>query len=239
VKIKFEYKPKQMNTNGPIPNMLNHVRVEDVSVDLQKLKHKDVKGWKALQNNILTLYKPLIYSQLPLSYITGIYYIHSLYTIGSGFTDLIFIPYNEYKEEGIVKGIAKGTISFLKKLTKGGSEIAARMMVSTTSFLQYMVGEVGETSKFSNQPSNTMEGFYQAYDSFSFQIKHAKENIIIMPMKEYEKFGPAGYVTSFFKAVPIAIVAPVIGTTDGLSRVILGINRHLLHDQEEKNDKYG
>jgi len=214
-----------------MPQLLNLLKVENVSINLPKIRQKDVVGWSTLALNLQVSYYPVILRQAPISYIAGIYYINSIYTIGSGITDLLYIPFSQIREDGdIFKGLTRGAKSFVKKLTKGGLDFGTRLVGSTSSFLKLFVGD---TNEFSQNPKNTTEGLHQAYDSFTLQMKTAKDKIILMPLREYEKYGTAGYFTAVIKTVPIAFVTPVKATTDGVGMIMKGVGSQMF-----KNDKF-
>lgn len=66
--------------------------------------------------------------------------------------------------------------------------------------------------------------------------------MVLQVSKSYlaKQFTGVGYVIGTMKAVPLAFIKPVLGATDGLSRVILGVKNQV--DQSEKklmDGKYG
>ncbi|GAM19510.1 hypothetical protein SAMD00019534_026850 [Acytostelium subglobosum LB1] len=95
------------------------------------------------------------------------------------------------------------------------------------------------SSKFSDQPVDTKEGIQHAYESVSREIKSAAHTIIAVPMKEYHKKGTKGYMKSMVKAVPIAIIRPMIGITEGVSKTLLGVRNQIDPQKKaEMDNKY-
>jgi len=139
-------------------------------------------------------------------------------------------------------GLKKGAKSFVHKVTKGAADGAARLTVGATTLLETVGGGTHDTlgSKFANQPSNLLEGFQDAYTSLSTQLKEAKDNIVVIPLEQFQTYGARGYVTAMMKAVPLAIIKPMIGTTDGMSKVILGAKNQInKQDKILSDNKYG
>ncbi|EFA81993.1 hypothetical protein PPL_05228 [Heterostelium album PN500] len=94
-------------------------------------------------------------------------------------------------------------------------------------------------SKFSDQPIDTKEGIQHAYESVSREIKSAAHTIIAIPMKEYHQKGTKGYMKSMVKAVPIAIIRPMIGLTEGVSKTLLGVRNQIDPQKKaEMDNKY-
>jgi autophagy-related protein 2 len=95
------------------------------------------------------------------------------------------------------------------------------------------------TSKYANQPDNVAEGLQQGLETVTRQLREARDSIFVMPLAEFEKNGFQSAVKQVARAVPIAVLKPVIGTTAGLSKVLLGVRNQI--DKTEKvisEDKY-
>ena len=54
--------------------------------------------------------------------------------------------------------------------------------------------------------------------------------IIAVPIEEYSRAGPQGAMRSVIRAVPVAILRPVIGLTEGISKVALGVRNDIAPD---------
>jgi len=92
-------------------------------------------------------------------------------------------------------------------------------------------------SKYADQPADSMEGLQQAYESIAREIRSAADHIIAIPLEEYRKYGTTRYIQHMVKAVPIAILKPMIGITEGASKIALGVRNQLepVHKQEVDN----
>jgi autophagy-related protein 2 len=53
------------------------------------------------------------------------------------------------------------------------------------------------------------------------------QTIIAVPIKVYEKSGPQGAVKAVIRAVPVAVLKPVIGATEAVSKTLMGIENSL------------
>eukprot|EP00163_Fabomonas_tropica_P000111 TRINITY_DN1008_c0_g1_i8.p1 TRINITY_DN1008_c0_g1~~TRINITY_DN1008_c0_g1_i8.p1 ORF type:complete len:2307 (+),score=578.38 TRINITY_DN1008_c0_g1_i8:369-7289(+) len=89
-------------------------------------------------------------------------------------------------------------------------------------------GEAGDhsgpaISKMANQPMNASEGLSQAGAALQRGVTDGVAQLIALPVEGFERHGMAGAVGSVFRAVPIAILRPVIGTTEAVSKTLLGI----------------
>jgi len=235
-KISIDYKPKNLSIRRFIKTpteLINVTPVDNVTILLHKLRLLDILGWDVLFQHTLSIWYPEIKRTLPLNYISGLRFLNPFISVGSGVVDLVTVPWNVYLQDGDVKkGIHEGAVSFVNKVAKGAVNGAVRLTVGATTILENIGRETNDTSKYANQPSNIVEGFQDAYSSMYTQIREASDNILVVPLQQYQLYGAYGYMSSMAKAVPLAIIKPMIGTTEGMSKVILGAKNQF--NKEEK-----
>ncbi|GLE00894.1 hypothetical protein PINS_up009691 [Pythium insidiosum] len=95
-------------------------------------------------------------------------------------------------------------------------------------------GGIGSRQYLAQQPSNATEGLYQAYDSISRELHVAAKTIVAVPLVEYKKTGSQGYVRSVIRAVPVAVLRPMIGASEAVSKALIGVRNAV--DPELKED---
>ncbi|KAG0211295.1 autophagy- protein 2 [Mortierella sp. NVP41] len=98
---------------------------------------------------------------------------------------------------------------------------------------------VSRVSKYANQPADINEGMELAYKSLSKNIGTAAHTIFAVPMEVYEQTGAQGSVRAVIRAVPVAVLKPMIGATEAFSKVLIGIRNSIDPAQRLQNeDKY-
>jgi len=91
----------------------------------------------------------------------------------------------------------------------------------------------------SNQPADISDGLRQAYEALSRGLQQATHGIIVVPSQEYERMGTGAAVKSVVKAVPGAILKPMIGATEAISRALMGVKNTVNPlKKKEADDKY-
>ncbi|KAF8981071.1 autophagy- protein 2 [Entomortierella lignicola] len=96
-----------------------------------------------------------------------------------------------------------------------------------------------KVSKYANQPADINEGMELAYKSLSKNIGTAAHTIFAVPMEVYEQTGAQGSVRAVIRAVPVAVLKPMIGATEAFSKVLIGIRNSIDPDQRlQMEDKY-
>ncbi|KAF9930506.1 autophagy- protein 2 [Linnemannia zychae] len=100
-------------------------------------------------------------------------------------------------------------------------------------------GASSRVSKYANQPADINEGMELAYKSLSKNIGTAAHTIFAVPMEVYERTGAQGSVRAVIRAVPVAVLKPMIGATEAFSKVLIGIRNSIDPAQRLQNeDKY-
>jgi len=100
-------------------------------------------------------------------------------------------------------------------------------------------GAATRVSKYANQPADINEGMELAYKSLSKNIGTAAHTIFAVPMEVYERTGAQGSVRAVIRAVPVAVLKPMIGATEAFSKVLIGIRNSIDPAQLLQNeDKY-
>ena len=100
-------------------------------------------------------------------------------------------------------------------------------------------GSTTRVSKYANQPIDINEGMEHAYKSLSKNIGTAAHTIFAVPMEVYERTGAQGSVRAVIRAVPVAVLKPMIGATEAFSKVLIGIRNSIDPEQRlQMEDKY-
>ncbi|CAO3568283.1 unnamed protein product [Mortierella alpina] len=99
--------------------------------------------------------------------------------------------------------------------------------------------KANRVSKYANQPADLNEGMELAYKSLSKNIGTAAHTIFAVPMEVYERTGAQGSVRAVIRAVPVAVLKPMIGATEAFSKVLIGIRNSIDPAQRlQMEDKY-
>ncbi|KXN86892.1 Autophagy-related protein 2 [Leucoagaricus sp. SymC.cos] len=98
--------------------------------------------------------------------------------------------------------------------------------------------EVGSDliSKYAEQPADIREGVQSAYRSLRQNLNSAAQTILAVPMEVYEKSGSEGPVRSVVRAVPIAVLKPMIGASEAISKTLLGLHNTLDPNVQRENE---
>ncbi|KAI0709250.1 hypothetical protein C8Q76DRAFT_654887 [Earliella scabrosa] len=91
-------------------------------------------------------------------------------------------------------------------------------------------------SKYAEQPVNVKEGVQSAYRSLKRNLNSAAQTILAVPMEVYERSGNEGAVRAVVRAVPIAVLKPMIGATEAVSKTLLGLQNTLDPNIRQENE---
>lgn len=73
-----------------------------------------------------------------------------------------------------------------------------------------------------SQPAGVLDGLSQAYDSLTRGMREAVHTIVAVPKSEYKRHGAHGAIKAAVRGVPVAVLRPIIGTTEAVARTLLG-----------------
>jgi len=94
-------------------------------------------------------------------------------------------------------------------------------------------------SLYANQPINLKEGFQLAYDSFGRHLLVAKSAIVNAGTEIGDSGSAQDSTIAIVKATPIALIRPMIGATEAISKTLLGVTNQLDPEQRKYiDDKY-
>jgi len=91
-------------------------------------------------------------------------------------------------------------------------------------------------SKYAEQPADLKEGMQSAYKSLQRNLNSAAQTILAVPMEVYERSGNEGPVRSVIRAVPIAVLKPMIGASEAVSKTLLGLHNTLDPNVRHENE---
>ncbi|KAI0093682.1 hypothetical protein BDY19DRAFT_1063485 [Irpex rosettiformis] len=91
-------------------------------------------------------------------------------------------------------------------------------------------------SRYADQPTGVKDGVKSAYTSMRRNLTSAAQTILAVPMEVYERSGNEGAVRAVVRAVPIAILRPMIGVSEAVSKTLLGLHNTLDPNVRTENE---
>ncbi|EGN93260.1 putative peripheral membrane protein required for the formation of cytosolic vesicles [Serpula lacrymans var. lacrymans S7.3] len=167
------------------------------------------------------------------------------------------------KDGRIIRGVQKGTTAFVKSTAMEAIKLGAQLATGTQVILEQAENVLGgqfhdpitaETvqfssvieglseedelppdlfSKYAEQPEGITEGVRSAYRSMHRNLNSAAQTILAVPMEVYERSGNEGAMRAVIRAVPIAVLKPMIGASEAVSKTLMG-----LHNTLDPNVRY-
>jgi len=161
--------------------------------------------------------------------------LKSLTNLSSASASLFLLPIGEYQRDGdVLRGVSKGTKKFAETAVLEGVKMGSRIARGSKSLLEFVASgeeegkESGKSTPRQRRPSNITEGFQQAYGALTGGFSAARKSIS-------SASGARGKV----RAVPVAMLQPVIGVTGAVQKTLEGFGGSLdKKAQEERALKY-
>ncbi|KNE68694.1 hypothetical protein AMAG_13338 [Allomyces macrogynus ATCC 38327] len=267
IQLRLDYKPKSMDLGdlkrGNFVQLLNFFHLEGAEMNLRQVTVTGARGVPELVEALLSCWLPHVKNtQLP-NMVSGVGPLRSLVNIGTGVADLILLPVEQYRKDGrVIKGLQKGAHNFVKTAAVETLHLGTKVAVGTHALLQKAeelmapsppsastpvsphrapsagAPATGGGSKYAHQPRNAKEGIELALRSLSRNVSEAVQ-VIAMPIETMERDGATGTMRAVIRAVPVAVLKPMLGATDAMSKALMGIRNSVDPAKElELQDKY-
>ncbi|KAH7922102.1 putative peripheral membrane protein [Leucogyrophana mollusca] len=268
VDIKLDYKPRRVDyralREGKTIELMNFFHFDGSEMTLRHLTLHGITGWPRFFDRLNDLWTPDVKATQLVDVISGVSPIRSVVNVGSGVADLVLLPIAQYKKDGrIVRGVQKGTKSFVQSTAMEAIKLGARLATGTQVILEQAEGVLGgqfkdsvtaETlqipyeddltenddddliSRYAEQPTGVTEGVQSAYRSLQKNFNSAAQTILAVPMEVYERSGNEGAVRAVIRAVPIAVLKPMIGASEAVSKTLMGLHNTLDPNVRHENE---
>ncbi|KAJ3197360.1 autophagy- protein 2 [Irineochytrium annulatum] len=254
--MKIDYKPKHIDyTNlkdGNLIEILNFFHLDGAEMTLRDIRMTGVKGWSRLVDNLIREWLPHIRNTQVPRVMSGVSSVKTFVNLGAGIADLILLPIEQYRKDGrIIKGLQKGVKSFAKAATMETLRLGTRLAVGTQVLLEHADeilsfdtkggdgDDVDQLSKFAEQPRDIREGLELGLHSMKKNIGSAAKTILAVPMEVYERTGAQGTARAVIRAVPVAVLKPMIGATEAVSKTLIGLQNSIEPSKRlQQEDKY-
>ncbi|KZO99279.1 hypothetical protein CALVIDRAFT_534256 [Calocera viscosa TUFC12733] len=242
---------------GRTIELMNFFHWDGAEITLRHIQLSGVTGWANVGELLNDMWTPDVKAHQLADVLSGIAPIRSVVNVGSGMADLVLLPIGQYrKDQRIVRGVQKGAAAFMKSTAMEALKVGAQLATGTQVILEqaehalggnfgptvtaeavddWSDGESGDDnndrpdliSKYANQPMDFREGVQAAYKSLSRNVHSAAQTILAVPMEVYERPNGQGPVRTVVRAVPIAVLKPMIGATEAVSKTLLGIRNSM------------
>jgi len=249
--------------DGNMTEVLNLLPIEGMEITLKNIKLHAVEGFDAALGQCASSWVDNIYHKQLYQYLAGVNIppLRSLSRLGQGAANLVLLPLRNYQDgrridHGIrnnvedlahtaavetmntVSSFAVGTKTLLEHLddivAPRNTAMAENVLAPRTTFNARGNIQKARISSHANQPGDVNEGLTQAYEAMHKNLAIAKHVIVAVPVIEYKRGGWKGAIKSVIRAVPVAVLRPVIGATEAVSRTAMGVRNTL--DPESKRD---
>ncbi len=249
--------------DGNMAEVLNLLPIEGMEIVLKNVKLHAVEGVDGALVQCVSSWVENIYHEQLYQYLAGVDVppLRSLSRLGQGAANLVLLPLRNYREgrrlghgamndiESFVHTTAVETMNTVSSLAAGTKTLLEHLddivapretLTEKSTFNSSSVqhwkgnGQSSDVSSHADQPQDLQEGLRQGYESLHKNLTIAKHVIVAVPVGEYKRSGWKGAVKSVIRAVPVAVLRPVIGATEAVSRTAMGIRNAM--DPEIKRD---
>jgi len=258
-KLKVDYHPIDVDMKalreGSYIEVLNVFPLENMELMLDTVEIKNICGWGSAFSETSSRWMDNICQTQMYKFLTDATPFHTITTVGGGMINLALIPLHHHRNGGRVPDLSHA----YKDVTHDFASTVALETLNTTSKVTKYIAEVlNKAVSISAMPNNNMQHYKStkldlparpravphnvadtvdhAVDSISRGLRTANYAILVLPRKEYQRNGTSGAITSFVRAVPIAVLAPCVGASEAFSYLCVGARNQMRPDVRREEE---
>ncbi|KAF2205332.1 hypothetical protein GQ43DRAFT_453199 [Delitschia confertaspora ATCC 74209] len=271
VKLKLDYKPKKVDyaglRSGHTTEFMNFFILDGADITLRRAILYGITSADKLHQTLNDVWMPDVKrNQLP-GVLAGLAPVRGIVNVTSGVSDLVVVPFREYKKDGrIVRSLQKGATQFARNTTSEIFRLGAKIAIGTQNVLEGAEtflnpqasssrasrdndweeldpesadDEPRAVSNYANQPIGVMAGLRGAARHLEHDLLTARDAIIAIPGEVMESGSGVGMAKAIARRAPTVILRPALGATKAISHTLLGAGNALDKDSRRKiDDKY-
>eukprot|EP00949_MAST-11_sp_MAST-11-sp1_P003991 g3991.t1 len=258
ISVKIDYLPKRVDLsdlrNGNLAQLINITTIEGLELELPCIQREAMHGFKEFAGEVGDAYVEAILQEQLHRCLAGISIppIRSIANVVSGAADMVILPLQSYREGSTIwRGAKLGVASFAKAFTLETLHTVSKLSLATASVLESAVGMLGSNDDADNAVRGGGGGVYHrdrplsmdqaARGATSIMTQHASSaarTIVLLPVQKRAR-SASGLVTSVIKAVPVAVLEPMIGAAKATSHIMVGARNAMDEDvRMEQLSKY-
>jgi len=221
---------------GDYTELLNLVPLEKVELNLHSHTFTGISGWPKLIKLLLESWVADITTSQLHRFVFGITPIRPFVSVGKEAANLVMLPVSEYRKDGrVLRAVRLGAQAFVKTATLEMLNISHRATKCAASILGDLMGASSEPGSdprsqieyFDEQPAGFVEGLTDGFESLSREMASTIHTVIALPIQEYKRTGAGGTARCVIRALPIAVLKPIVGASEALSCTLLGVRNNL------------
>ncbi|KAI8978090.1 hypothetical protein BDB01DRAFT_852630 [Pilobolus umbonatus] len=201
IELKVDYKPKYVNygniKEGQYAELVNLFHLDGAEMKLTHVKLSGIKGVHRLVDKLEQAWVPHIKQTQVSHMVSGVSPIRSLVNLSTGVADLVLLPIQQYRKDGRI----------MKGIQRGTESFARATAI--------------EAIKLSSRVASGTQVILEHADGFFSHPEDSNEpnpTIYAVPIQEK---------SNVIKAVPIAVIKPMIGLTGGFQSILTGLRRSI------------
>ncbi|KAI9487439.1 MAG: hypothetical protein EXX96DRAFT_476198 [Benjaminiella poitrasii] len=248
ITLKVDYKPKVFNLKsfreGQMAELMNIFRLDGAELSLSRVKLTGINGLDSLLNRLNQEWLPHILNTQKIKMVSGVSPVRSLTNLSTGVADLVLLPIQQYRKDGrLMKGIQRGTSSFARATAVEAIKFSSKMASGTQVILEHADGFFSSGQQEPKSPSSTSHlQQLQQDEYFGYTTTRTAQTIFAVPTDVQSSEEDSGHQTAtgsrgssssshnakaVIRAVPIAVIKPMIGLTDAFQNILTGLRNSI------------
>lgn len=224
LKIKMDYFPKRVELaklrEGKYIELVRLFNYEGMEVALKRAHFTRVNGADELASLLFNLWAEDVYNKQLLNLLAGV--SPGLANIATDMANIVLLPVQVLNKQGAAPAA--------HEVVRQGGKLAKTVFVEGIGMGNRVASgalNLLDESRTKRVPKSMEEGLVMAGQAMAARAKSAQHTIIAVPLATLRKEGATGAVKSVVRAIPIAVLQPVLGMGEAFEAITVGAQHSL------------
>jgi hypothetical protein len=235
-KLKVWYTPIKIDLvalrDGSFVELINLSPLDGMVITLQQVNVEGEVGMGSVAGVLFRSWVQDICATQLHKFLTNARPFEPFANVGSGFLDLVVLPYEAFRNGESIRRAMRSGISSL------AGTLAFETLTTTSRLTQYAASKthasLSANHPLPSRPFGTPKGVGDVtghvMESLTRGLQAANYKVVVVPYREFIRNGATGAMTSVIRGIPVLLVAPLTGAAEALSYTLLGARNALRPD---------
>jgi hypothetical protein len=225
MKLKIDYYPKRMNIRkireGKYSELVHLFSYESMEVALKRVEMKNVRGFGQLAAMLTEYWSQDILNKQLYQLLAGL--SPTMKNVANDMADIVLLPVDVFRGKAHTTSLGSKAQRFAKTIVVEGCGVGSKVTSAALNLL--------DEGRVKRVPKGMPDGFSVAANAVSLRAKSVHQTIIAVPLATWQREGTTGAMKSVIKAIPVAVIQPILGVGEAIEALSSGIRFYIEPDE--------
>jgi autophagy-related protein 2 len=221
LKLKIDYYPNRVDMTklkeGRYTELVNLFSYEGMEVALKRAEFRNLRGFDELATALTEYWAQDIFNKQLYQLLAGI--SPAIKNVATDMADIVLLPVDLFRGKASSASVGKKAQHFAKTIVVEGCGIGKKVTSAALNLL--------DDKRTRRVPTGMPDGVNVAAQAVASRAKSVHHTIIAVPLATWQREGTTGALKSVIRAIPVAVIQPVLGLGEAIEAISSGIQFHI------------